>query len=92
MEWKIEIESKKNAYILVKFLPLRSKLLFLGMYKPKNKEWEALVELESELIQEKTSIIEHVSKVYEVLITRIEILDNLDNEIFSKIKVIGDGD
>ncbi len=39
MEWIINIEGKKNQRIVVKFDPLNDCLVFMGQYKPHNKDW-----------------------------------------------------
>lgn len=40
MEWKIKIDNEPNLRILVKFVPQKRNVKFLGQYKPHNKEWE----------------------------------------------------
>ena len=39
MEWTIKIENKPNQRIFAKFEPQNDVLVFIGQYKPHNKEW-----------------------------------------------------
>lgn len=39
MEWIVKIEDKLDQRILVKFDPLNESIIFIGQYKPHNKEW-----------------------------------------------------
>lgn len=67
MEWIIKIEGKEeitnmsiilgNQRILIKFDPMAELLIFIGQYKPHNKEWvnfcqeEYSMEIDAEAIQ-----------------------------------------
>jgi len=39
MEWKIAITDKPNQRIVVRFDPKNECLIFIGQYKPKNRDW-----------------------------------------------------
>jgi hypothetical protein len=39
MEWIVNIEGGKNERIKVRFNPKSEEVVFIGQYKPHNKEW-----------------------------------------------------
>jgi hypothetical protein len=39
MEWIVKIEEKANQRILVRFDALNEYLVFIGQYRPQNKQW-----------------------------------------------------
>jgi len=39
MEWTVNIEGSKNERIKVKFNPKSEEIVFVGQYKPHNRDW-----------------------------------------------------
>jgi len=39
MEWTVNIEGSKNERIKVKFNPKSEEIVFIGQYKPHNRDW-----------------------------------------------------
>lgn len=87
MEWKVDIENKPNQRILVKFDPLNELIIFIGQYKPHNKDWiafsveECVMNIDLEKIQELLYI------AYEKMKIRLEAYNNIYDG-FSLIKKI----
>ena len=70
MEWKIAITDKPNQRIVIRFDPLNEFLVFIGQYKPKNRDWINFSLFEKPLWSENKD-------KEEVLITAEEIQDTL---------------
>jgi hypothetical protein len=87
MEWIVKIENQPNQRILVKFDPKNEVLLFIGQYKPHNKEW---VDFSAELHSMKIDlemIQDLLYKTYKKMKERLDAYENIA-EGFSVIKLI----
>lgn len=87
MEWIVKITEQPNQRILVKFDPKKEEIIFIGQYKPHNKQWVDFseesysMEIELEMIQKL------LLKTYEKMKERLAAYENI-SEGFSVIKEI----
>ncbi len=87
MEWKVEIENKPNQRILVKFDPQNEKIIFIGQYKPHNKDWVDFSKEDYSMNIDLEKIQELLYIAYEKMKIRLEAYNNIYDE-FSLIKKI----
>jgi hypothetical protein len=97
MEWKIAITDKSNQRIVVRFDPKNELLVFIGQYKPKNRDWVDFVLYEKPLWSEnkdKEEILISAEDIQELLLTtyntlrkRLDAYENI-SEGFTIIKEI----
>ena len=87
MEWKVEIEGKTNQRILVKFDPKNELIIFIGQYKPHNKEWVDFSEESYSMDITLETIQELLFKVYQKMKERLDAYLNIA-EGFKVIKLI----
>jgi hypothetical protein len=98
MEWIINIEGKKNQRIVVKFDALNENLVFIGQYKPHNKEWKDFSQIEQSIFVETLSFprltlvsaekIQHqITKAYDEMEKRVKAFEEIA-EAFTLLKTI----
>jgi len=97
MEWKIAITDKPNQRIVVRFDPKNECLIFIGQYKPKNRDWVDFVQFDKPLwsidkrmtenLVTAKEIQELLLTIYNILKKRLDAYENIA-EGFTIIKEI----
>jgi hypothetical protein len=89
MEWKVDIENKPNQRILVKFVPESETILFIGQFKPHNKEWVDFSKEECSMEINLLQIQDILLEVYETMKIRLNVYNNLSEgfSVFKKIEI-----
>jgi len=87
MKWTVNIEGKSNQRIIIKFDPKNEVILFIGQYKPHNKEWVDFSEITHVMNIDLEAIKILIEKTYDLMKVRIDAYNNI-NEGFTLIKNI----
>jgi hypothetical protein len=87
MQWKINIENKPNQRILVKFEPQEEQLIFIGQYKPHNKDWVDFSVEKNSIEIDAITIQSLLDKTYRTMEKRLKAYENIA-EGFNIIKAI----
>lgn len=87
MEWKVEIEGKPNQRILVKFDPQNELVIFIGQYKPHNKDWVDFSKEEYSMDIDLKTMQDLLFNVYKTMNSRLEAYTNISDG-FTLIKKI----
>lgn len=77
MEWKVNIEEKPNQRILVRFDALNEYLVFIGQYKPHNKEWVNFSERKQPLYVQDTTVSSINEDKMKVMLINVVIIQEL---------------
>jgi len=87
MNWIVNIEKKKDQRIKVVFDPLNELIIFMGQYKPHNKEWLNFSEITHVMDIDLDGIKLLIEKSYDLMNKRLEFYKNID-EGFNVIRNI----
>jgi hypothetical protein len=87
MNWKIEIEGKRNQRILVVFDAKNETISFIGQYKPHNQPWEDFSVILSPMNIDLDVMKEKIFEAYKLLEKRSIVYQDLVNS-FSLLKTI----
>jgi len=87
MEWIVKITEQPNQRILVKFDPKKEEVVFIGQYKPHNKQWVDFSEESYSMEIELGTIQNLLIKTYKKMKERLAAYENI-SEGFSVIKEI----
>lgn len=87
MEWIVKITEQPNQRILVKFDPKKEELIFVGQYKPHNKQWVDFSEESYSMEIDLETIQNLLLKTYKKMKKRLLAYENI-SEGFSVIKEI----
>jgi len=82
MEWIVKIEKKPNQRIIVRFDPLNDQLVFIGQYKPHNKEWIDFSERNQRLFVENPS--EHI--INDIILIDAEKIQDILLHVYDEMK------
>lgn len=94
MKWEVKISGKSNYKIRIDYEPVLNKLIFTGLYKPKNKPWIEMHVDESEVIFDLNSIVEILYDVTYNLDNKVNNFNDFNNTFLSieEIEVSGISD
>jgi len=87
MKWIVKIEGKDNQRIVVLFDPLKEEVVFLGQFKPHNKEWVDFCEERYTMEIDLEAIQNQLAKVVKVMGERLKAYNNIA-EGFTLLKLI----
>jgi len=83
MRWKVNIEDKEtgllldNQKIMVTFDPLNEQIIFMGQFKPHNKEWVMFSEEKYSMNINLAEIQKLLGKTYASMKTRLDAYENI---------------
>lgn len=88
MKWTVKLEKKPDLRILAIYEPFSKKIIFNGMHKQKNMQWECLAVREYDYTEELFEDIDNILfAVYEDVSAVLENVKTID-AVFDKIKLI----
>ena len=87
MRWIVKIEGKEDQRILVKFDPMKEEVVFIGQFKPRNREWVDFCEERYTMEIDLEAIQNQLSKVVKIMRERLAAYNNLA-EGFTILKLI----